>query len=154
MYKTLIYIGDKQDNNIPWGGYHITIAGRNNISLDNMISIVEKNIHYFNLNIDEGIHEWKLGNDHDNISLDNWFIKQYNINPTPVIKIKCSILDNFALALENDGVIDISFIWHITLPNHTSEEALEKLLYFQKQKFNIYVVEWYSKDKIIWHHII
>jgi len=117
-----------------------------------MISIVEKNIHYFNLNIDEGIHEWKM--DHNNISLDNWFIKQYNINPTPVIKIKCSILDNFALSLENDGIIDISFIWHLTLPNHTSEEALEKLLYFQQHKFNIYVVEWYSKDKIIWHHII
>lgn len=43
--RMLIYLGHHPDPSFPWGGYHITITGRTDISMKIIVDIVCKLFH-------------------------------------------------------------------------------------------------------------
>ena len=103
--KTLIYIGDNYDPLIQCNGYHITIAGYNDIDIYRMINIVKSC--YYVFNIYNGYRGWKMK------STTSQLYRESNGNHQ--IRIKSDTFDRFGFLLSQRGIKSIKNNYNLNL---------------------------------------
>lgn len=132
--KTLVYVGEKPDGSVPFGGYHITIARKNDIPFDQMVNIVKRSINVFTKY--SGYYGWVLKSQTSHLKVDS--------NGNHYIRIHSDTFDRFAYYLKQYGVIYLRSKWHINL--NTTDIYYASALYHNwtsmRTVFNIYVIEY------------
>jgi 8-oxo-dGTP pyrophosphatase MutT (NUDIX family) len=145
--KTLVYVGEKPDSSIPFGGYHITIARKNDIPFAQMINIVKNSINVFNKY--SGYYGWILRSNTTHLKVDN--------KGNHYIRIYSNTFNKFAYYLKQNGVKRLRSNWHINL--NTNDIYYASILYnnwtSMRTVFNIYVIEYDTiMNTIRWNLII
>jgi hypothetical protein len=144
--KTLIYIGEKYNQYIPFGGYHITIAKHNDIDVNSMINIVKRCINIFASY--NGFHGWIMKQTTTKLHKE--------LNGNYIIKIKSDTFNKFGIMLLKYGIKSIIFNYYLNLNTFDSNQAtLKYSKYTQTYNiFNIYVIEHdIITNSIKWHLI-
>ncbi len=144
--QTLIYVGEKFDKYIPWGGYHITIAGHNQIdrySLYNIVKNLMPIFSYYN-----GYPGWIMKSTSIGLYL--------GLDSKYYLKIRSDTFDRFAYALSQFGIQGVrkANTWHISMQTSDLATAQAKVYQWTTQRhvFNIYIVEHdIITNKIIWY---
>ena len=145
--KTLVYVGEKPDSSIPFGGYHITIARKNDIPIVQMIDIVKKSINVFNKY--SGYYGWILRTNTSHLKVDS--------NGNHYIRIYSDTFNRFAYYLNQYGIRRLRSKWHINL--NTTDIYYASTIYHNwtsmRTVFNIYVIEYDTiMNTIRWNLII
>ena len=145
--KTLVYVGEKPDSSIPFGGYHITIARKNDIPIVQMINIVKKSINVFNKY--SGYYGWILRTNTSHLKVDS--------NGNHYIRIYSDTFNRFAYYLNQYGIKRLRSKWHINL--NTTDIYYASTIYHNwtsmRKVFNIYVIEYDTiMNTIRWNLII
>ena len=145
---SLVYLGVGPDNNIPWGGYHITIIGRNNIPVNNMYNLVKNNCTMFDKY--NGQYGWIMHDKNRTIRVKSTRHNSYKAN------IKSRVINEFANRLGQLGLTNIKSNWHILLNTNDYNSANNLINYWINHRivFGIYVVEYDNITKqVIWYRV-
>ncbi len=144
----MIYVGEKYDEPVPWGGYHVTITGRINVSVDDAKRAVQRHLATFQrVGVEAG---WILTKEKVTTYIPDE-------NGKLMVYLQCDELNAFVDALTSEPILS-NFKRNLHISMHTTDassvDQKVKDWIEKKHVFRIYVIDWDSETgKTVWHQV-
>ena len=163
MHKTLVYIGSDYDPHFPWGGYHITITGRNLHPATDILTFLQSSSCNTEMFTPSSQEQGKIG---WILTWDKVKAIQYDASVDSIlVYIQCTQLDQFHDSLVHANANDVirppltglKQNWHITMHSKDLEAVkLQVQRWIEDRKvFHLYAIDWDSEtERTIWYPVV
>lgn len=176
VHKSLIYIGADYDYGFPWGGYHITITGRNPHPIPSLLSFLQSPQCTTDMfETFDGSIGWKLT--HDKIKhfeldesagsilvfiacerLDRFHevLQEFSATSTIPTTNEVSTTDDISHSIINPPLQGLKQNWHITMQTKDVEAAKTQVQQWidEDKVFRLFAVDWNSESSTtVWYQV-